>query len=106
MAASGYTPILIYASGTTGNTPSAANMTSSASGAELALNYFDGKLFYKDASGNVQVLAVKMPSSILPIANGGTNATATPTAGAVAYGTGTAYAFTAAGTSIDHQQHG
>ena len=35
----------------------------------------------------------------LPIANGGTNATATPTAGAVPYGTGTAYAFTAAGTS-------
>ena len=59
MAQSGYTPILIYASGTTGNTPSAANMTSSASGAELALNYFDGKLFYKDASGNVQVLASK-----------------------------------------------
>ena len=35
----------------------------------------------------------------LPIANGGTNATATPTAGAVAYGTGTAYAFTSAGTT-------
>ena len=35
----------------------------------------------------------------LPVANGGTNATATPTAGAVAYGTGTAYAFTSAGTS-------
>ena len=35
----------------------------------------------------------------LVIANGGTNATATPTAGAVAYGTGTAYAFTLAGTS-------
>lgn len=33
------------------------------------------------------------------IANGGTNGTATPTAGAVPYGTGTAYAFTAAGTS-------
>jgi len=33
------------------------------------------------------------------IAQGGTNGTATPTAGAVAYGTGTAYAFTAAGTS-------
>ena len=99
MAQSGYTPILIYASGTTGNAPSAANLTSSSSGAELALNYFDGKLFYKDSSGNVQVLAVKMPSGVLPIANGGTNATATPTAGAVAYGTGTAYAFTAAGTS-------
>jgi hypothetical protein len=59
MSQSGYTPILIYASGTTGNTPSATNLTSGASGAELALNYFDGKLFYKDASGNVQVLASK-----------------------------------------------
>jgi len=38
-------------------------------------------------------------SGVLPIANGGTNGTATPTAGAVAYGTGTAYAFTLAGTS-------
>jgi hypothetical protein len=36
---------------------------------------------------------------VLPIANGGTNGTATPTAGAVAYGSGTAYAFTAAGTT-------
>lgn len=33
------------------------------------------------------------------IAQGGTNGTSTPTAGAVAYGTGTAYAFTSAGTS-------
>jgi hypothetical protein len=33
------------------------------------------------------------------IANGGTNGSATPTAGAVPYGTGTAYAFSAAGTS-------
>lgn len=38
-------------------------------------------------------------NGILPIANGGTNATAAPTAGAVAYGTGTAYAFTAVGSS-------
>jgi len=35
----------------------------------------------------------------LPIANGGTNSTATATAGGAAYGTGTAYAFTAAGTA-------
>jgi hypothetical protein len=35
----------------------------------------------------------------LAIANGGTNATATPTAGGIAYGTGTAYAFSLAGTS-------
>lgn len=38
-------------------------------------------------------------SGTLPIANGGTNNTATPTAGAVAYGTGTAYAFTSPGTA-------
>jgi hypothetical protein len=38
-------------------------------------------------------------SGTLPIANGGTNGTATPTAGAIPYGTGTAYGFTAAGTT-------
>ena len=37
----------------------------------------------------------------LPIANGGTNSTATPTNGGVGYGTGTAYAFSAAGTSSE-----
>lgn len=57
MAASGYTPILIYGSGTSGNTPSAGNMTTGASGVELALNYADGKLFYKDGSGTIKVLA-------------------------------------------------
>lgn len=35
----------------------------------------------------------------LAIANGGTNGTSVPTAGAVPYGTGTAYAFSAAGVS-------
>jgi len=38
-------------------------------------------------------------SGTLPIANGGTNSTATPTAYGVSYGTSTAYAFTAAGTT-------
>lgn len=38
-------------------------------------------------------------SGVLPVANGGTNGTAAPTAGAVAYGTGTAYAFSLAGSS-------
>jgi hypothetical protein len=33
-------------------------------------------------------------SGVLPIANGGTNTTATPNAGGIAYGTGSAYAFT------------
>jgi hypothetical protein len=35
----------------------------------------------------------------LPVANGGTNGSAAPTAGAIAYGTGTAYAFSTTGTA-------
>jgi hypothetical protein len=38
-------------------------------------------------------------TGILPIANGGTNSNATATAGGVGYGTGTAHAYTSAGTS-------
>jgi hypothetical protein len=38
-------------------------------------------------------------SGTLPIANGGTNSTATPTNGGVVYGTGTAQAYSTAGTS-------
>ena len=38
-------------------------------------------------------------SGILPIANGGTNGTATPTLGGVAYGTGTALGYSATGSS-------
>ena len=43
-------------------------------------------------------------SGILPIANGGTNSNVTPTAGAVAYGTGTAYAFNSAGLAGQYLQ--
>ncbi|CAB5220136.1 Intramolecular chaperone auto-processing domain containing protein [uncultured Caudovirales phage] len=64
MAQSGYTPILIYASGTTTNVPLAANLASGANGAELALNYADGKLFYKDSGGVVRVLATKATATI------------------------------------------
>jgi len=38
-------------------------------------------------------------SGVVPVANGGTNSSATPTAGGAGYGTGTAHAYTAAGTS-------
>jgi hypothetical protein len=38
-------------------------------------------------------------SGTLPVASGGTNGSATPTSGAVAYGTGSAYAFNSAGTA-------
>ena len=43
--------------------------------------------------------ASAITSGTLPIARGGTNATCTPTAGGVAYGTGSAIGYTAAGTS-------
>jgi hypothetical protein len=48
---------------------------------------------------NIAIAASQITSGTLPVANGGTNGTAAPTAGAVAYGTGTAYAFTSAGTA-------
>ena len=64
MSQTNYTPILIYASGTTGNTPSAGSLTNSSGGSEIAINYFDGKLFYKDASNVVQVLATKATATI------------------------------------------
>ena len=47
----------------------------------------------------ISIPASQITSGQLAIAQGGTNGTATPTAGAVAYGTGSAYAFSAAGTA-------
>ena len=61
---------------------------------EKAVIVWNGSDFVRAASTIITNL-----TGTLPIANGGTNATATPTAGAVAYGTGTAYAFTSAGTT-------
>ena len=61
------------------------------------VNSSTGKIYVK------QTTPLNVPASIisgtLAIANGGTNGTATPTAGGISYGSGTAYAFTAAGTS-------
>ncbi|HYM20825.1 MAG TPA: hypothetical protein VEW28_07470 [Candidatus Kapabacteria bacterium] len=62
----------------------------------------NGVVHTSGGNGQLGVSAVLLGSEVsgtLPINNGGTNGTATPTAGAVAYGTGTAYAFTLAGTS-------
>jgi hypothetical protein len=63
MPQSGFTPILIYGSPTASNVPSASDLTTNADGVELALNYTDGKLFYKDNGGTVQVLATKATTS-------------------------------------------
>ena len=67
------------------------------------LTYPSGKSVNLDASGNVSALGTvasgTWQGSTLAIAYGGTNSTATPTAGGTGYGTGTAHAYTAAGTS-------
>jgi hypothetical protein len=48
---------------------------------------------------SIAIAASQVTSGTFSIAQGGTNGTTTPTAGAVAYGTGTAYGFSAAGTT-------
>ena len=64
-----------------------------------------GVVAYANASGSIYVNqsnAYVVSNGIIgtiAIAHGGTNGTATPTAGGVAYGSGTAYAFTSAGSS-------
>lgn len=113
MAQTGYTPIKIYASSTAAAVPSAGNL-SNVNGAELAINITDGKLFYKDNAGVVQVIATKdgaagTVSSVTVVnANGlaGTvaNATTTPaitlstTVTGVLKGDGTAISAATAGT--------
>jgi len=55
MAQAGYTPIQLYYSSTASSTPSSGNLTNG----ELAINITDGKLFYKDNGGSVQVIGTK-----------------------------------------------
>ena len=84
MAQAGYTPISLYYSTTSTQEPTAGNLVSG----ELAINIADGKLFYKNSAGNVRLLSIGYGSSSV-----------TPTNGGVQYGTGTALALTAAGSS-------
>ena len=49
----------------------------------------------------IAIAASQVTSGTLAIAQGGTNGSATPTAGAVPYGNGTAYAFSAAGNASE-----
>ena len=60
MAASGSQTIQLYYSTTSGAAPSAGNLTSG----EFAVNITDGKLYYKDNAGAVQVLATKGTGAI------------------------------------------
>ena len=59
MAQTGYTPISLYYSTTASAAPTSGNLVPG----ELAINTNDGKLYYKDSSGVVQVIASKDGSS-------------------------------------------
>jgi hypothetical protein len=84
MAQTGYTPIKLYASTTASAVPLAANLDNT-NGAELAINITDGKLYYKDNGGTVQVLASKAAvTNVASISFGSTGLTpSTATTGAV-----------------------
>lgn len=76
MAASGFTPIQLYRTATASAAPTAGNLADG----ELAINTNDGKLFYKDSSNTVQVIAwknvpVNTLSGTVAVTQGGTGQT-------------------------------
>ena len=79
MAATGYTPISLYYSATASTVPLAANLVAG----ELALNTNDGKLYFKNSS-NVVTLLASGATAINSISFGSTGLTpSTATTGAV-----------------------
>jgi hypothetical protein len=93
MAASGFTPLQTYYSSTATNAPLAANLAYG----ELAINITDGKLYYKDNTNVVRVIASTAGSS-----GSFTNisASGTITAGTNFIGPGTGLTGTATALSI------
>jgi len=97
MAQPTFTPIQLYYSANAGATPSTTNLAAG----ELAINTADGKLFYKDSSGNLQTIATKAAATNpIAVSTGGTGIQ-TLTQGGIAYGGATTYLFTAVGTTGD-----
>lgn len=108
MAQAGYTPIQLYYSSTPSQAPSGANLASG----ELAINIADGKLYFKDSSNVVTLLADKnatgtVTSVSVATANGfaGTSSggatpslTLTTSISGVLKGNGTAISAATAGT--------
>jgi len=106
MAQTGYTPLQIYSSSTSGNIPSASNLAQG----ELAINVADGKLFYKTSGGAVAVIANagvstgNLPggstgSVVYQSATGVTAYLTLGSAGSILYSNGTGPAYAALGTS-------
>jgi hypothetical protein len=74
MAQSGFTPISLYYSTTASTLPTAGNLVAG----ELAINTTDGKLYFKNSSNVVTLLASASAAALtLPVsvANGGTGVT-------------------------------
>jgi hypothetical protein len=94
---------ILYGDGSGGFSNVTIGSGVSFAGGTLSATGSGGTVTAVTGSGNIASSGGTTPNitftGTLPIANGGTNGTATPTAGAVAYGTGTAYGFTAAGTA-------
>jgi hypothetical protein len=77
MPQSGQTPIQLYRSSTLSAAPDAVDLVDG----ELALNFRDGVLYYKDHVGAVQQLASNAATvGTVPITRGGTGATTAPAA--------------------------
>lgn len=100
MAQAGYTPLLIYSSSSTGNTPSAGNLTNSSTGSELAINIADGLLFYKDNTGVVKVLASSSSVTNVSSFSAGTTGLTPSTATTGAVTLGGTLAVTNGGTGV------
>jgi len=85
MAQTGYSPILIYSSSTVAAAPAVGNLINSTLGSELAINITDGKLFYKDNTNAIQVIAWK----VTPTTAGGTGLTSYSQGDLLYYNAGT-----------------
>ena len=95
MAATGFTPIQLYSTSTASVAPSAANLTNSTLGSELAINITDGKLFYKDNANAIQVIGWKTT----PTTAGGTGLTSYTAGDLLYYATGTTLSKLGIGTN-------
>ena len=89
-----------FSAGTTGLTPNTATSGAITLAGTLGTANGGTNLTSFTSGGAVYATSTSaLTTGTLPIVSGGTNSTATPTAGGAGYGTGTAHAYTAAGTS-------
>ena len=82
----------------TSNGAGSPGWTTGAAGTVTSVDVSGGTTGFTTSGGPITSSGTITLGGTLVVANGGTNSTATPTAGAVPYGTGTAYDFTAVGT--------